>query len=55
MLPPLPRKNREEFLAASTDEIMCRIAALLPPSYRGVYTDFPRVYELVAEQQRLSA
>jgi 1-acyl-sn-glycerol-3-phosphate acyltransferase len=50
MLPPLPRKNREEFLQESTDEIMCQIAALLPPEYRGVYKEFPRVSELLEEQ-----
>ena len=53
MLPPLPRKNREEFLEQSTDEIMCQIAALLPPQYRGVYADYARVSELLAEQQHL--
>jgi 1-acyl-sn-glycerol-3-phosphate acyltransferase len=53
MLDPLPRKNRDEFLHESTDEIMCQIAALLPPEYRGVYKDYPRVSELLAEQQRL--
>ncbi len=55
MLPPLPRKERDEFLAESTDEIMCQIAALLPPAYRGVYADYPRVRELLEEQQRLPA
>lgn len=39
-------KGREEAMRAATDEIMCRIAALLPESYRGVYKDFPRVKEL---------
>ena len=29
-LPPFPKKNREEKLQEYTDEIMCRIAALLP-------------------------
>ncbi len=53
MLPPLPRHDRDEFLEQCTDEIMCQIAALLPPEYRGVYADYPRVSELVAEQQRL--
>ena len=52
MLPPLPRKERDEFLEQSTEEIMCQIAALLPPEYRGVYADYPRVSELLAEQQR---
>lgn len=36
-------------LDAHTEEIMCRIAALLPPEYRGVYADHPRVGELLAE------
>lgn len=34
-------------LQACTDEIMCRIAALLPPEYRGVYAEHPRVKELL--------
>jgi 1-acyl-sn-glycerol-3-phosphate acyltransferase len=34
-------------LEAFTDEIMCRIAALLPPAYRGVYSDHPRLKELL--------
>lgn len=49
-LPPLPRKDRDLFLQESTDEIMCRIAALLPPEYRGVYADSPRVNELTARE-----
>jgi 1-acyl-sn-glycerol-3-phosphate acyltransferase len=28
---------------------MCRIAVLLPESYRGYYKDHPRVKELLAE------
>jgi 1-acyl-sn-glycerol-3-phosphate acyltransferase len=39
-------KGREEAMRAATDEIMCRIAAMLPESYRGYYMDFPRVKEL---------
>jgi 1-acyl-sn-glycerol-3-phosphate acyltransferase len=50
-LPPLPRRNREEVLKVYTDEIMCRIAALLPPAYRGVYADHPRLKELLEEQE----
>lgn len=38
-LPPIPRKQRNEYLRRSTDEIMYRIAALLPPPYRGVYSN----------------
>ncbi len=48
-LPPLKGKQRVETLAQYTDEIMCRIAALLPPDYRGVYTDHPRLHELLRE------
>jgi 1-acyl-sn-glycerol-3-phosphate acyltransferase len=46
-LPPLPRENREAVLKQYTDEIMCRIAALLPEKYRGVYKDHPRLKELL--------
>ncbi len=48
-LPPLPREGRDVALQAGPDEIMCRIAALLPEEYRGVYADYPRVQELLAE------
>lgn len=48
-LPPLPKKDRDAALKADTDEIMCRIAALIPPKYRGVYADHPRLRELLAE------
>lgn len=40
-------KGREEAMRTATDEIMCRIAAKLPESYRGFYKDFPRVEELL--------
>jgi 1-acyl-sn-glycerol-3-phosphate acyltransferase len=46
-LPPLPRKNRDEVLKEYTDEIMCRIAVLLPEKYWGVYKDHPRLKELL--------
>jgi 1-acyl-sn-glycerol-3-phosphate acyltransferase len=46
-LPPLSRENRDEALKQYTDEIMCRIAALLPEKYRGVYADHPRTRELL--------
>jgi 1-acyl-sn-glycerol-3-phosphate acyltransferase len=49
-LPPLDDKlDRDTQLKAATDEIMCRIAAQLPPQYRGVYADYPRVKELLEE------
>ena len=46
-LPPIPSTDREAALQEYTDEIMCRIAALLPSSYRGVYADHPRLKELL--------
>lgn len=50
-LPPLTRENRNEQMETSTEEMMCRIAALLPEKYHGVYTDHPRIKELLAEQE----
>ena len=47
-LPPLPRENRDAVLKGYTDEIMCRIAALLPEKYHGVYKDHPRLKELLS-------
>jgi 1-acyl-sn-glycerol-3-phosphate acyltransferase len=47
-LPAMERGTRQDALARGTDEIMCRIAALLPPQYRGVYADHPRLKELLA-------
>jgi len=49
-LPPIDRKNRDEGLQNNTDEIMCQIAALLPPDLRGVYANYPRVHELTLDQ-----
>ena len=40
-------KGRDQAMNEATDELMCRIAALLPESYRGYYKDFPRVKELM--------
>jgi 1-acyl-sn-glycerol-3-phosphate acyltransferase len=52
-LPPLPKQNRDAVLEAYTDEIMCRIAALLPPEKRGAYADHPRLKELLEEEPAL--
>lgn len=38
--------ERDALLRASMDEVMCRIAAMLPERYRGYYKDFPRTREL---------
>ena len=46
-LPSLPREGRDEALKNYTDEIMCRIAALLPEKYRGVYAEHPKLKELL--------
>ena len=46
-LPVIQRANREEVLKQYTDEIMCRIGALLPEKYRGVYANHPRLKELI--------
>lgn len=46
-LPPIDRQDRAGSLKRNTDEIMCRIAALLPPGYRGVYANHPRLWELL--------
>jgi 1-acyl-sn-glycerol-3-phosphate acyltransferase len=48
-LPPLPKKDRDAALETYTDEIMCRIAALLPLEMRGEYADHPRLKELLEE------
>jgi 1-acyl-sn-glycerol-3-phosphate acyltransferase len=47
-LPPLPSTNREGALKKNTDEIMCRIAALIPEKNRGVYAKHPRLRELLS-------
>jgi 1-acyl-sn-glycerol-3-phosphate acyltransferase len=47
VVPLLPKENRDQALKNYTDEIMCRIAALLPERYRGVYADHPRLKELL--------
>lgn len=49
-LPPMPANGRDEALKEYTDEIMCRIGALLPPAYRGIYADHPRLQALIEGQ-----
>ncbi len=48
-LPPLQNRERDAQLPQYTDEIMCRIAALLPEKYHGFYAGHPRLKELLAE------
>lgn len=38
--------ERDTLLRELIDELFCRIAVLLPETYRGYYKDFPRVKEL---------
>ena len=47
-LPKLDKHNRDEVLSEGTDEIMCRIAALLPPEYRGIYSEHKRLKQLLS-------
>lgn len=48
-LPPIPRDKREEALKQYTDEIMCRVAVMLPEHNRGYYAEHPRLKELLNE------
>ncbi len=50
-LPPIDRRDREACLQRSTDEIMCRIARMLPPQYWGVYARHPRLEQLLADPE----
>ena len=49
-LAPVKGSEREETLNQYTEEIMCQIASLLSPEYRGFYADHPRLKELLAER-----
>jgi 1-acyl-sn-glycerol-3-phosphate acyltransferase len=44
--------QRHVRLRKDTDEIMCRIAALIPAQYHGHYANHPRLQELLADQPR---
>lgn len=48
-LKDIPVADRSQRLKTWTDEIMCRIAALLEPDLRGFYADHPRLLELLGE------
>jgi 1-acyl-sn-glycerol-3-phosphate acyltransferase len=47
-----PGRGREAVMRAATGEIMCRIAAMLPEKYRGVYAEHPRLKELLSTEKR---
>jgi len=46
-LPPVSGLDREAAMQKYTDEVMCRIAALLPEDRRGFYRDHPRLKTLL--------
>ncbi len=49
-LNPVSPEERERKYQEYTDEIMCRIAALMPEKYRGYYHDHPRLKELISSK-----
>jgi 1-acyl-sn-glycerol-3-phosphate acyltransferase len=49
---PLHAGDRDEQLQEDTDEIMCHIAALLPPERRGYYANHPRLLELISTEDQ---
>lgn len=49
-LAPLDENLRSASLRENTDEIMCRIANLLPSRYWGYYADYPRLMDLQKTQ-----
>jgi 1-acyl-sn-glycerol-3-phosphate acyltransferase len=54
-LPPFDPKNREAAVQHATDEIMCQIAALIPPHNRGIYANHPRLVELLNKRSKTGA
>ncbi len=52
LLPPVDPRHRSESLQRNTEEIMCQIAAMLPPSYWGAYRDSPRLKEILSEEEK---
>ena len=52
---PGVRRPDTEQLEKDTIEVMCRIAAMLPPEYRGFYANYPRVQELLQAQPAATA
>lgn len=53
-IPPLDRDKRDEQLKYWSDEVMLRIAALLPEKYHGFYRGNPRIEEIRAAQPDIS-
>jgi 1-acyl-sn-glycerol-3-phosphate acyltransferase len=53
VLPPYDNKNREASIQHATDEIMCQIAALIPPHNRGIYAGHPRLSEILSQSHAI--
>ncbi|MDD5466746.1 MAG: lysophospholipid acyltransferase family protein [Anaerolineales bacterium] len=51
LFPPVDRQARDNALQKNTDEIMCQIAAMLPPQYHGAYANHPRLRQLTHPAQ----
>jgi len=49
MVYPIRNQERDEMLLQYTDEIMCRIAAMMPEEFRGFYANHPRLKELLQD------
>jgi len=47
--PPVAGLERDELMQRYTEEVMCRIAALLPADRRGFYAEHSRLKEILAE------
>jgi len=47
-LPPPDPADRSGSLRRNADEVMCRLAALMPPRYHGVYAGHPRLEAFLA-------
>ncbi|HMK09230.1 MAG TPA: lysophospholipid acyltransferase family protein [Anaerolineales bacterium] len=47
-LPPLDPEDRSGSLRRNADEVMCHLAALMPPERRGAYADHPRLRAILA-------
>ncbi len=46
-LPALDPSDRTAGLRRNADEVMCHLAALMPPERRGVYAEDPRLHQLL--------
>ena len=49
LLSPIAGLERDELMQRYTEDVMCRIAALLPADRRGFYAEHPRLKEILAE------